>query len=104
MSAIPPSSIASALQSPAAQAEHARQIDADKNAQTERARATAAGPDAIIEIEATDADTKVHTESGGAGSQGRYDAPPEEEESAQPPPADDVTVDQDGRPHLDLSA
>jgi hypothetical protein len=104
MSAIPPSSVGSVLQSPAAQAEHARQIDADKNAQTERARATAAGPDAFIEIEATDADTKVHTESGGAGSQGRYDAPPEEEETTQQSPADGIIVDQDGRPHLDLSA
>lgn len=103
MSAIPPSSVGSVLQSPAAQAEHSRRVDADKNAQADRARAAATGPDAVIEVEATDADTKVHTESGGGGSQGRYDAPPEEEAPEQTP-ADGITLDEDGRPHLDLSA
>lgn len=104
MSAIPPSAIGSILQSPAAQGEQARQIDAEKNAQADRAQATTAGPDAVVEIEATDADTKVHTDSGGGGSQGRHDAPPEEEEAGKQAPPDGITVDEDGRPHLDLSA
>lgn len=104
MSAIPPNAIGSVLQSGAAQAEQARVSDADRNAQAERARATSAGPDAFLEIEATDSDTKVHTESGGTGSQGRYDAPAEEAEEEQAAPNDGITIDDEGRPHLDISA
>jgi hypothetical protein len=103
MSAIPPSVIGSVLGAPAAQNEQARHIDTDKNAQVDRAAVTSSGPDAVLEIEATDADTKVHTDSGGGGSQGRYDAKPEEEETEAQPP-DGVTLDEQGRPHIDLSA
>ena len=102
MSAIPPAPIASALQSEMAQREKTRPIDADKNAQA-RAAAITSGPDAILEVETTDADTKVHTESGGAGSQGRHDAPPEDtpEEKVDPPKG--ITTDATGHLHIDLS-
>jgi len=103
MSAIPPHAIGSVLQSGVTQGEAARQTDAEKNAQAERARQTTGGPDAILEVEETDADTQVHTDSGGSGGQGRHDAPPEEdlEEQAQ---TDGITIDDNGNPHLDLSA
>jgi hypothetical protein len=103
MSSIPPNIIGSVLQSGPAQREQAREIDVAKSSQAEAARRAAAGPDAFIEIEATDADTQVHTDGGGLGSQGRHDAPPEEPAAAA---VDDpaVTLDEMGRPHLDLSA
>jgi hypothetical protein len=102
MSAIPPAPIASALQAGSAARDQVRSIDADKNAQA-RAAAITSGPDTILEVETTDADTKVHTESGGAGSQGRQDSPPEEtpgQEMAAPP---GITTDETGHQHIDLS-
>ena len=103
MSAIPPNAIVSVLQSGAAQREQARDIDTAKSAQSEAARRAAVGPDAFVEIEATDGDTQVHTDSGGLGSQGRHDAKPEEEApKKEETPA--VVVDKNGRPHLDISA
>jgi hypothetical protein len=102
MSAIPPSVISSALQSTAAQREQAKEIDTARTAVSEAARKAAAGPDAFVEIEATDGDTQVHTDSGGMGSQGRQDSKPDE----QPPidEAAEITVDETGTPHIDLSA
>lgn len=105
MSAIPPNPIASVLQSGAAQSEAARDADAAKNADERRVRQTGAGPDAILEIEGTDTeDTQVHTDSGGLGSQGRYDAPPEEEEPVADESGEGITTDEHGRPRIDLSA
>ncbi len=103
MSAIPPSPIASVLQSGPAQTEQAREKDAARNATVDRSRQIGAGPDAILEVESTDADTQVHTDSGGMGSQGRQDTPPEEETPA-PPDDTGITVDAKGLRHVDLSA
>ncbi|MBN2563499.1 MAG: hypothetical protein JXQ75_21480 [Phycisphaerae bacterium] len=103
MSAIPPPSIGSVLQSGIQQSEQARQTDADKNAQVDRARVTAGGADGILEVEETDADTQVNPDTGGQGSQGRHDAPPEEQVEALEQPSG-ITIDEDGNPHLDLSA
>jgi hypothetical protein len=104
VSAIPPSVIGSVLGSPAAQVEQARPTDAAKNIQTDAARKLAGGAADILEVEATDADTQVHTDSGGAGSQGRFDAPPEEETPQPPGDQTGVSVDDKGIPHLDVSA
>jgi hypothetical protein len=105
MSAIPPPSIGSVLQSGVTQAEQARQADADKNAQAEAARRSSGGPDAVLEVEETDSDTRVHQEAGGQGSQGRHDAPPEEMDEQEPGQGEDgIVVDEDGTQHLDLSA
>lgn len=107
MSAIPPTPIASVLQSGTAQVEAARESDAVRNADTQRARGLTSGPDAILEVEGTDTDdTQVHTDSGGLGSQGREDSGPAEEDNAADPPASDqgITTDAEGRPHIDLSA
>lgn len=103
MSGIPPAAIGSVLQSGVAQSEQNRRADADRNAELDRARALAGSADAIVEIEETDADTRVHTDSGGAGSQGRQDAPPEEEDAAAEEAAG-ITVDDGGQCHLDVSA
>ncbi len=103
MSAIPANPIASALQSGPAQREQAKEADAAKTVQADIARRASLGPDAFVEIEATDGDTQVHTDSGGLGSQGRQDAKPDEDA----PVADELpvlTIDEKGRPHLDLSA
>jgi hypothetical protein len=104
MSAIPPSVIGSVIGSPAAQTEQTRPVDAARNVQADAARALTGGATDVLEIEATDADTQVHTDSGGAGSQGRYDTPPEEE--AQPPMEGQagISVDEKGVPHLNISA
>jgi len=103
MSGIPPAAIGSVLQSGAAQNEQNRRIDAGRNADLDRARALAAAADAIVEIEETDADTRVHTDSGGAGSQGRQDSPADQEESAGEEETG-ITVDDGGQCHLDVSA
>lgn len=107
MSAIPPNAIASVLQSGVAQRAQATERDAAENAKAQAARdgGRSTGGEDILEVEATDADTQVHTDSGGLGSQGRHDAPAEEEPDAEASAqADGVTIDEDGRPHVDLSA
>ncbi len=104
MSAIPPSVIGSALQSQVAQTEQARPADAARNSQTDAARNLAGTAGDVLEIEATDADTQVHTDSEGGGSQGRYDAPPEEEAAAPGEDQTGVVVDDQGVAHLDVSA
>jgi len=107
MSAIPPNAgvLGSVLQSGAQQTEQTRQTDSDRNAQADRVRQTAGGSDGVLEVEETDADTQVHHDTGGEGSQGRLDAPPEEEEQAEQAEQTEegVTVDEHGNPHLDLS-
>ncbi len=105
MSAIPPNAnvIGSILQSGVQQNEQARQTDAEKNAQLDRARQTGGGPADVMEVEETDADTRVDADSAGQGSQGRHDAPPEEEAEEQTA-REGITVDDQGKPHIDLSA
>jgi hypothetical protein len=91
------------LQTPAAQTEQTRPADAAKNAQTDAARRLAGTAGDVLEIEETDAETAVHADSEGGGSQGRHDAPPEE---AGQPSEDQsgIVVDDQGVPHLDVSA
>jgi hypothetical protein len=104
VSAIPPSPIASVLQSGPAQAEQAREADAARNATADRSRGVGAGPDAILEVESTDADTQVHTDSGGLGSQGRDDSAPDDEPATPADDANGITTDSAGQAHIDLSA
>lgn len=105
MSAIPPNSIGSALQSSAAQQVQSRERENEDNLRTDASRRlTGQGSADIIEIEATDTDdNEVHADTAGTGGQGRFDAPPEELESESPESAC-VRIDSDGRPHLDVSA
>jgi hypothetical protein len=100
MSAIPPGIVGSILQSGDAQRAAARTADAAKSGDAEAARRLNAGPDAFIDIEATDTDTNVHTDSGGLGSQGRQDSPPEDQSEVDE--ADVVAAD--AGDHIDLSA
>jgi hypothetical protein len=103
MSSIPPVPILSAVQAGVAQSEQTRPADAARNADTDRARLSSAGPDAILEIEEADgADTQVHTDSGGLGSQGRYDAPPEGASPDDQLPSE--SGEADAPPKLDLLA
>ena len=104
MSAIPPSVIGSVIGSPGAQTEQSRPADAAKNAQADASRKATGGFADILEVEATDADTQVHTDSGGSGSQGRQDSPPEEEAQQAPADQSGLSVDDKGVPHLDISA
>ena len=72
MSAIPPTIISSVLQSDPAQ----RQQVADRGNEEARAAGisrelTAPDKAVEVEIEATDADTRVHADAGGQGSFGR---------------------------------
>ena len=101
MSAIPPGIVGSVLQSGDAQRAAARPLDAAKTGQAEAARRLNASPDALIDIEATDTDTNVHTDSGGLGSQGRQDSPPDEEPVVDEPESPAAGA---GPPHLDISA
>ncbi len=103
MSAIPPHVAASALQSGVAQKTQAADRDNAENTKANTAKEAARAGD-TLEVKATDADTQVHTDAGGLGGQGRHDAPPREEEETPEAPAEDVTFDDDGKAHLDLSA
>ena len=104
MSAIPPN-IISSIGVPAAQREQARSAESARQAGFESSRKLTGSPDALVEleIEATDSDTQVHTDSGGSGSQGRYDGTPEDNE-VHSPEESQINVDASGRPHIDLSA
>lgn len=105
MSAIPPNPIASVLQSQAAQQAQSKDRESEDNLRTDASRRLtgAGGTDDIIEIEETDtADTQVHPDTSGTGGQGRFDAP-EEYADQQQPESGGITLDEDGRPHLDLS-
>lgn len=108
MSSIPPNFVGSVLQSGIAQQAQSRDRESEENLHTDASRKLtgAAGAEDVVEIEATDTDdTQVHSDTGGTGGQGRYDAPPEEDGS-QPDQNEEAGVryDEHGRPHLDLSA
>ncbi len=110
MSAIPPNVVSSVLQAGVAQQAQSTKQNADENAKADAAKRSGGTPgfEDVLEIEATDADTQVHTDAGGLGSQGRHDAPPEEQIEDEPAeaadPSDGVTLDENDQPHLDLSA
>ena len=103
MSAIPPN-IISAIGVPAAQREQARSIESTRQAGFETSRKLTGSPDALVEleVEATDADTQVHADSGGASSQGRYDAKPDgtDEDTNE---SNGISIDESGRTHIDLA-
>ena len=107
MSAIPPNFIGSAIQSADAQrkASESKDVDESRTA-SDRARQVARNEEMGSTVETTDADTQVHTEGGGLGSQGRDFA----EESEEPETQDaeqgssGITTDADGQLHLDLEA
>src|SRR5262245_62008049 len=75
MSAIPPSPlVASVLQSDAAQRRQVAERTAEESRPAAISRELTAVDKAVeVEIEATDADTRVHTDAGGQGSYGRHD-------------------------------
>lgn len=106
MSDIPPNAIGSVLQSGVAQRAQSKDRDSEQNLRTDASRKLAGNGTAdIIEIEATDTDaTEVHPDTTGTGGQGRYDPPPDEQPEPEPCDEGIVTHDDDGRPHLDLSA
>lgn len=106
MSSIPPSITAASLQTVQAQTQTAGIQKAEKNSRDQAFR------DEIRMVEerggtvfASDEDTRVNPDGGGTGSQGRAfgsrrdDGTPAEDEDT---PA--VTLDETGRPHLDLEA
>lgn len=104
MSAIPPNSIASVLQSGAAQRTQSKVDDAERNARARAARQAAGRDDAVLEVEATDDDTQVHADAEGAGGSGRntreQPGDPEETETT----GDALETSDDGTVHLDLTA
>jgi len=107
MSAIPPNVVSSVLQSGVAQQAQSQPRDRAENEQTDAARELTGrgGDEDILEIEETDARTRVNKDGGGQGSQGRHDGAPEEESSAPDDESNDgITRDDDGRPRLDISA
>ena len=107
MSSIPPNVVGSVLQSGVAQQAASQQRDRVENEQTDASRELTGkgGTEDILEIEETDARTKVDAEGGGWGSQGRQDSPPEEDEGVEEASeGPGLTHDDDGTPHLDVSA
>lgn len=106
MSSIPPHSVGSVLQSGVAQQIQSHSRDSEENLRTDASREMTGrgGSEDVLEIEETDAETRINAEGGGQGSQGRHDAPPEEEAAEKAKSDDGVTYDDDGRPHLDISA
>jgi len=106
MSAIPPSNIASVLQAGVTQQHQSKIDDAERNERARTSRELSGRDDAILEVEATDDDTQVHADAEGSGGSGREtrELPTEEGESPAERVADEITVGEDGMPHLDLTA
>ncbi len=103
MSGIPPPSLGSVLQSGMAQEEQSRKVDAEKNARQDAAQKLRGGPDAVLEIEETDADTHIQPDGEGYGGGGGQGTKPEEEEKAEENTTG-VSVDENGQQHIDYSA
>jgi len=71
MTSIPPL-VSSVLQTPAAQGQQSRVQDTDENRRAAASRELAAlDQHQTTEVENTDADSRVHADSGGQGSRGR---------------------------------
>lgn len=107
MTAAGPNLVGPILQAPLQQERLAQARDAEQTQQSEKSRQLAARADqAEHAVEDTDADTVVHTDAGGTGSQGR--AFGEASEEARPEQelqkADQVTRDEQGQIHIDLQA
>lgn len=103
MSAIPPTIISSVLQSDPAQ----RQQVADRGNEEARAAGVSrelTAPDKAVEveIEATDADTRVHADAGGQGSYGR--AHYEDELASNGREHDDPHADNPATHRIDIQA
>ncbi len=107
MSSIPPNFITSAIQSADTQrkASESRDVEESRTA-SDRVRQVARNEEMGSTVETTDADTQVHTEGGGLGSQGRDFAEDAEESETQDAEQDSngITTDVDGQLHLDLEA
>ncbi|UCE60317.1 MAG: hypothetical protein JSU63_00935 [Phycisphaerales bacterium] len=64
-----------------------------------------AADEAESTVDTEDADTQIHTDAEGTGSQGRaYEEGGTGQEEAEAQAEDGVTLDEDGRMHLDLEA
>ncbi len=104
MSAIPPNSIASVLQSGATQRTQSKIDDADRNARARAARQAAGRDDAVLEVEATDDDTQVHADAEGFGGSGRNTREQSADQEETETTADALAPSDDGTAHLDLTA
>lgn len=104
MSAInPPGVIAGALQAGGVQRQTAAEQSSEESRQAQFSRELRAADQAVeVEIEATDADTRVHADAGGQGGSGRQGS----EEGAEAAGGDAVaTPDEAVEPgRLDVSA
>jgi hypothetical protein len=109
MSGIPPNSIGSAIQGAEAQ-RRSSESQATEEARTAHAHNKQASRNEEMDstVETTEADTRVNTDGGGLGSQGRFHAgegeEAEQEEQEQQNPHSGITIDEQGRPHIDLEA
>ena len=106
MSSIPPHAIGSVLQSGVAQQVQSAARDTEENRRTDASRELTGkgGSEDVLEIEETDAQTKIDAEGGGQGGQGRHDGAPEEDDTNDKATTKGgVTYDDDGTPHLDIS-
>ncbi len=107
MSEIPSEIASSAAQAGFRAREVAKERDARRAGGADAALGRAKSVDeAGSTVETENEDTAVFTESEGAGGQGRAHEEGESEDAAQEEQSldDDVTVDDEGRPHLDLEA
>lgn len=101
-----PGIIASSLQSllQQRQASQSHQADESRTAELRQQRA-AIDERAHDVVETTDDDTRIHPEAGQGGGQGRPFSGKSSEQEETPPDEDSgITVDEDGRLHLDLEA
>ena len=104
-SGIPPPFINSAIQATQGQ----RQATEAKSAEEARAahaqaKQVAKNEEMDSTVETTDAETRVNTEGGGLGSQGRYHQPGGEGEEIGEEEQSGIIEDEDGQLHLDLEA
>ena len=102
MSALPPDSIASALQASVQQG-NANQIRASEDRRQADISDVIARAVERRENEVDDADMHVNEEGTGTGSQGRAFSEPESG-SDQEQDSSGITTDEDGQTHLDITA
>lgn len=105
MSSIPPDIVGSSLQAGFVQREAARGADSARTGQAQSAEQQVRAVDeASGNVETDDADTQVHADTEGSGSQGRRFSEEPEEEANDLEDGETNPTSTDGPRHLDIEA
>ncbi len=107
MSALPPQLIVSSLQSTLQQHQVLQNRSVADRRQTDTSAAIVrAGQQHETQIDNAEADSQIHSDSSGAGGQGRsfHEEPQQDIPGSSEPAANGPDIDADGQTHLDITA